>query len=86
MREQTPEITRKDRKELVPTITIDDPLIDCGGVCVGQTIEDAKKIYGAQPVEEDDFGAIYRSGKTELQFSTDEFHTIIQIVYRIVFE
>ena len=70
---------------VIDTIIIDDPLIDCGGIHVGQTLEDAKKIYG-DPVEEDDFGAIYRSGSTELQFSSDEFHTITQISYKTVFE
>ena len=71
--------------ETVEGIEIDDPLIDCGGVRVGQTLEDAKKIYG-EPFQEDDFGVLYRSGSTELQINSDEFHTIISIMYRRVVE
>ena len=71
--------------ETVEGIEIEDPLIDCGGIHVGQTLEDAKKIYG-EPYQEDDFGILYRSGSTELQINSDEFHSIISIMYRRVFE
>ena len=75
----------EDSIAIIDTIIIEDPLIDCGGIHVGQTLEDAKKVYG-DPFQEDDFGVTYRSGNTELQFSSDEFHTITQIMYKTVFE
>ena len=67
------------------TIVITDPLIDCGGIHVGQTFKDAKTIYG-DPFEEDDFGASYRSGNSQLYICIDEFQTIIEIRYETVFE
>ena len=63
-------------------IEVEDPLIDCLGLHVGQTVSDAKKLFG-EPVQEYDFGVIFVSGATELQIITDGTETIISIVFGI---
>ncbi|PWJ71586.1 hypothetical protein B0O40_1458 [Ruminococcaceae bacterium R-25] len=78
--------SREDEDEvaIITRISINDPLIDCNGIHVGQTIDDAKKIYG-DPFQEDDFGITYRSGNTKLQINTDGVNTITEINYEYEF-
>ena len=71
--------------EYINVIEVTDSLIDCGGISVGDSIQKAKDIYGTPDVG-DDYGVLYRSGKTELQISTDGVDTIIAIVYKRVAE
>lgn len=68
--------------EIIDAIEVEDPLTDCLGLHVGQTVSDAKRLFG-EPVQEDDFGVIFVSGATALQISTDGTETIISIVFRM---
>ena len=67
--------------ELITVIEVDDSLIDCNGIHVGDSLADAKAKYGT-PDQEDDFGVIYKGGKTQLQIITDGADGIVSIVYR----
>ena len=67
--------------EYINVIEVTNSLINCGGISVGDSIKKAKEIFG-QPDVEDDFGVLYRSGKTELQISTDGVDSIVAIVYK----
>ena len=67
--------------EYINVIEVTNPLTDCGGISVGDSIKTAKELYG-EPDVGDDFGVLYRSGKTELQISTDGVDTIVAIVYK----
>ena len=68
--------------ETIRGVVIEDSLIDCNGIHIGQTVAEAKAIFGT-PTQEDDFGLLYISGKTALQISTDGAQTIVSIVYRV---
>ena len=67
--------------ELIRGIIVEDPLTDCNGVRVGQTVDEAKAVFGT-PEQVDDYGLLYISGNTALQISTDGVNTIESIVYR----
>lgn len=71
--------------ELIDGVEIEDSLIDCGGVRVGDKLDDAKAVYGT-PTQEDEFGLLYRSGNTAIQVSTDGVGEIISIMYRRVID
>ena len=64
--------------EYINVIEVEDSLIDCGGVSVGDSVSIAKNVYGT-PAVEDDFGLVYRSGKTEIQVSTTLVQTPIPL-------
>lgn len=72
---------QEDGEELVDGIEIEDPLIDCKGIHVGQTVTDAKAVFGT-PDQEDDYGVIYRSEDTVLQINSNEVGEIISIMFR----
>lgn len=67
--------------EYINVIEVEDPIIDCGGFSVGDNISAVKAVYG-EPVVEDDYGVLYRSGETELQISTDGSEKIVAIVFK----
>ena len=57
-----------------------DNTVDCGGVKVGQTLDDAQKVYGT-PSSTADYGISYVKNGTELQFITDGSGKILYILY-----
>ena len=69
--------------ELIRGVVITDPLIDCGGIHLGDTLEAVKEVYGT-PAAEDDFGLEYRSGNVALRFTTDGFNSITDITYIVM--
>lgn len=70
-----------DEDAIIDQIVVIDALVDCNGVHIGQTINDAKTILGA-PDEEYERGIVYRSGETELHVFNNEVGEIYQIEYR----
>ena len=74
---------RDNGVELIEVIEINDSIIDCGGIHVGDSFKDAKEILG-KPSSEYDFGAAYDGTKTRLEILTDGVDTINQIIYRVV--
>ncbi len=70
----------KDGKEFINTVEVRDNTVDCGGVKVGQTLDDAQKVYGT-PSSTADYGISYVKNGTELQFITDGSGKIIYILY-----
>ena len=72
----------ENENEIIKQINISNPLIDCGGVHVGDKVEVAKSVYG-DPVQEDDFGLKYVKGNSELWVITDGADTIEEITYLI---
>lgn len=70
----------KDGKEFINTVEIKDDTVDCGGVKVGQTLEDAKKVYGT-PTSNAELGIVYNKNGTEIQFITDGTDKIVFILY-----
>lgn len=69
-----------DGYEYVSGVEITSSLIDCNGVSVGDSIANAKLLYGT-PASEDDFGVRYDDGSTHLEFITDGVETIEIIRY-----
>ena len=57
-----------------------DNTVDCGGVKVGQTLDEAKKVFGT-PSSDAEYGIIYVKNGTELQFIADDSGKIIYILY-----
>ena len=66
--------------EYIRGIEIENSLIDCGGVAVGDSISQAKQVFGA-PETEDDYGISYSDGATKLEVITDGADTIVLIRY-----
>ncbi len=73
---------RDNGVELIEVIQVDDSIIDCGGIHVGDSLKAAKEILGT-PTTEYDFGVAYKGIKTQLEILTDGVDTIIGIVYRV---
>ena len=67
--------------EYITGVEIENSLIDCGGVSVGDSVAKAKQVYGT-PKTEDDYGISYSDGGTELDIITDGIDTIVLIRYR----
>ena len=70
-----------DEEAIIDQIIIIDALVECNGIHIGQTINDAKTILGT-PDEEYDRGIVYRSGETNLFVLHNEVGEIYQIEYR----
>lgn len=70
----------KDGKEFINTVEVKDDTVDCGGVKVGQTLDDAKKVYGT-PTSVAEQGIVYDRNGTEIQFITDNSDKIVFILY-----
>ena len=70
----------KDGKVVVNTVEIRDDTVDCGGIRLGQTIDDVKRLYG-EPDSTEQFGIKYIRNGTELQFITDGTAKVIFILY-----
>lgn len=70
----------KDGKEFINTVEVRDNTVDCGGVKVGQTLDDAKKVFGT-PSSDAEYGIVYVKNGTEIQFITDGSGKIIYILY-----
>ncbi|MBO4450406.1 MAG: hypothetical protein J5777_07450 [Clostridiales bacterium] len=70
----------KDGKEFINTVEVRDNTVDCGGVKVGQTLDEAKKVFGT-PSSDAEYGIIYVKNGTELQFIADDSGKIIYILY-----
>ncbi len=73
----------EEGSELIRGVVITDPLVDCGGIHIGDTLEAVKEVYGT-PTSEDDFGLEYRSGNVALRFTTDGFNSITDITYIVM--
>ena len=73
----------EEGSELIRGVVITDPLVDCGGIHIGDTLEAVKEVYGT-PASEDDFGLEYRSGNVALRFTTDGFNSITDITYIVM--
>ena len=71
-----------DNVERIQVIEIEDSIIDCDGIHVGDSLTAAKAKLGT-PDAEDDFGVIYKGTKTQLQIITDGADKIMAIVYRV---
>ena len=70
----------KGGKIIVNTLEVRDNNVDCGGVKIGQTLDDAKKVYG-EPSSDDELGIKYVKDGKELQFRTDGTGKIIFDLY-----
>lgn len=70
----------KSGKIFVNTIEVRDDTVDCGGVKIGQTLDDAKKVYG-EPSSVEELGIVYIKDGKKLQFMTDGTGKIIFVLY-----
>ena len=69
----------KEGKELINTVEIRTDAVDCGGVKIGQTLDDVKKIYG-DPSSTEEFGIVYVKNGIEMQFIADSNGKLIFIL------
>lgn len=70
----------KDGKEYITTVEVNDDSVDCGGIKIGQTLDDVKKVFG-EPTSNGENGIIYDKNGTELQFITSGSDKITFILY-----
>lgn len=70
----------KDGKEYITTVEVKDDSVDCGGIKIGQTLDDVKKVFGTQTSDGEN-GIIYDKNGTELQFITEGSDKITFILY-----
>ena len=68
--------------ELIQVIDVTDPIIDCGGIHVGDSVKATKDLLGTPDVS-DDYGFVYMGTTTQLQIITDGVDKIVEIVYRV---
>ena len=73
-----------DEEAFIKQIDIDDAIIDCNGIRVGQKISDAKAVFGT-PDQEDEFAIIYRSGNIVFTILNNEVGEIIGIRFEYTF-
>ena len=67
-------------KVVINTVEVRDDTVDCGGIKIGQTLDDVKKVYG-EPSTVEEFGIKYTKNGKELQFITDGSGKVIFILY-----
>ena len=70
----------RNGKVVVNTVEVRDNTVDCGGIKVGQTIDDVKKVYG-EPSTVEETGIVYVKDGKELQFITDGTGKVIFVLY-----
>lgn len=70
----------KNGKEIINTVEVRNDTVDCGGIKIGQTLDDVKKIYG-DPASSEEYGIVYEKDGLELQFITDNSGKIVFILY-----
>ncbi|MDO4876193.1 MAG: hypothetical protein Q3987_02290 [Oscillospiraceae bacterium] len=70
----------KNGKIVVNTVEVRDDSVDCGGIKIGQTLDDVKKVYG-EPSSVEELGIIYIKDGKKLQFVTDGTGKIIFVLY-----
>ena len=71
---------KTDGKVLVSVLEIRDNTVDCGGIKVGQTFDDVKKVYG-EPSTDLELSILYVKDGKVLKFASDGTGKVIQIVY-----
>ena len=74
---------RDGGKYKINTIDIKAATVDCGGVKIGSTIEDVKKIYG-NPSSEEVYGLCYEKNGTQVQFVSVDEKTISSILFKAI--
>lgn len=69
-----------DDTDKVNTIEVRDASVDCGGVKLGCTLEDVKKVYG-NPTSEESYGLLYQKNHTQIQFICAEGKEVTSILF-----
>ena len=74
---------RDGGKFKISTIDVRDPAVDCGGIKIGSTLEDVKKVYGT-PSSEEVYGLCYQKDHIQVQFISVDEKTVSSILYKYV--
>lgn len=74
---------RDGGKFKISTIDVRDPSVDCGGIKIGSTLEDVKKVYGT-PSSEEIYGLCYQKDHIQIQFISVDEKTVSSILYKYV--
>jgi hypothetical protein len=74
---------RDGGKFKISTIDVRDASVDCGGVKIGSSLEDVKKVYGT-PTSEEIYGLVYVKEHTQIQFISTDEKTVSSILYKSI--
>ena len=72
--------SNQDGPYKLTSIDVRDPSVDCGGVKLGCTLEDVKKVYG-NPTSEESYGLLYQKKHTQIQFICPEGKEVTTILF-----
>ena len=72
-----------DGKNKINTIDVRDPSVDCGGVKLGSSLDDVRKVYG-DPTAEELYGLRYEKNHTQIQFIAGEDKTVSSILFKAI--
>ncbi len=72
-----------DGTDKINTIDVRDPSVDCGGVKIGSTLDDVKKVYG-EPTSEESYGLSYVKDHTQIQFIFADGDKLTSIMYKSI--
>ena len=72
-----------DGKDKINTIEVRDPSVDCGGVKLGSSLDDVRKVYG-DPTAEELYGLRYDKNHTQIQFITGGDKTLTSILFKAI--
>ena len=72
-----------DGKNKINTIDVRDHSVDCGGVKLGSSLDDVRKVYG-DPTAEELYGLRYEKNHTQIQFIAGEDKTVSSILFKAI--
>ena len=72
-----------DGKDKINTIEVRDPSVDCGGVKIGSSLDDVRKVYG-EPTSEESYGLNYEKNHTQIQFICAEGKGLTSVLFKSI--
>ena len=67
----------------INTIDVRDPSVDCGGIKLGSSMDDVKKVYG-EPTSQEIYGLCYEKNHTQIQFISVDEKTVSSILFKSI--
>ncbi|MBE7069679.1 MAG: hypothetical protein E7386_04195 [Ruminococcaceae bacterium] len=67
----------------INTIDVRDPSVDCGGIKLGSSMDDVKKVYG-EPTSKEIYGLCYEKNHTQIQFISVDEKTVSSILFKSI--
>ena len=75
-------VSNPEGPDRVNTIEVKDPSVDCGGVKIGSSLDEVKKVYG-NPTSEEYYGLRYEKNGTQIQFICADGKNLTSILFKI---